>query len=322
MISQIFCIPSQGNHNLLTLAKFRTNHQRGGGKGASYSIRLVIFFIMFVAGLLWIYKYIAKDKTEPKYIPNYSIPAGATGDNRYYLPIPCKGQLVHHSQFSLCYNEADEEASWVAYELTKKMLKLPNLPRKDRFEADTDINTRSANYGDYTGSGYTRGHLVPAADMSWNDTALTQTFLMSNITPQLSAFNGGIWRELEEDVRDWAFDDDRIFITSGPIFIDNQGSIGKQNKIRVPSHFFKAILDIEGNDKKSIGFVIPNAMSELPLQEYAVTIDSIEKLTGLDLYPELLTQELEDNIESKMSLNDWRFSQKRYELRTKYWNNN
>ena len=98
--------------------------------------------------------------------------------------------------------------------------------RTDRFREDKKVPSGSAKPSDYTKSGYDRGHLCPAADMTHSAEAMEETFLMSNISPQLPVFNRGIWKSLEKQVRDWG-EKERIYIVTGPVFKDNKGKIGR-----------------------------------------------------------------------------------------------
>lgn len=285
-------------------------------------MRILLFVILLGSFLIFGYEKIKDFYIEynDSVSSTYKLPIANNPSMRYYLPKGSEGQLIHHKFFSLSYNEKNEQADWVAYELSEEMLKKPNLDRPDRFNPDYDVITRSAFHRDYSNTGFTRGHLVPAADMSWDDEAQKETFLMSNISPQPKGFNGGIWKELEENVRDWTYHNDRLYITSGPLFLGGSQTIGVNNKIKVPSHFFKALMDIDGKTQKSIAFIIPNNKSELKLEEYATTVDDIELKTGFDLFPDLVTEEIESKIESNFDLRDWKFSEKRYDLRIRKWN--
>ncbi|GLR15400.1 endonuclease [Portibacter lacus] len=256
---------------------------------------------------------------DEKDLGGYEIPTADHPENRFYLPTGSNGELIHHTYYSLAYNEKMEQADWVAYELTKAQLLKPNVKRERQFRPDYDVSTQSAFHRDYTRSGYTRGHLAPAGDMAFNVEAMKESFFMSNMSPQLESFNGGIWRELEENIRDWAFDNDRLYIVTGPVL--KKGIIKKigDNKVAVPKYFFKVVLDIVGNEKKGIGFIMENEMSEVPLQEYAITIDSVEQFTGFDFFSDLITEDVEEEIESKVNVKDWRFDKRKFEDRnTRY----
>ncbi len=102
-------------------------------------------------------------------------------------------EIEHYSGFSLKYNEEYEQAEWVAYQLTEEEV-LGEFPRKDRFRADRNISTGSASLEDYRGSEYDRGHLAPAADFKWSEQAMDESFLLSNMSPQVPGFNRGIWK--------------------------------------------------------------------------------------------------------------------------------
>jgi endonuclease G len=121
-------------------------------------------------------------------------------DDYNWLPTS-KGNIVEHTFYSLSYIEKYEQAEWVAYNISDEQLKKPNVKRTDWFETDPKVITGSAKHSDYKGSGYTRGHLVPAGDMAFEELAMKETFFMSNMSPQIRSFNNGIWRELEEQSR-------------------------------------------------------------------------------------------------------------------------
>jgi endonuclease G len=237
---------------------------------------------------------------------------------RNYLPDGMEGELVHHQYFSLAYSEEDEQAFWVAYRLDKKMLEGRRYPRTDWFEEDPAVGTGSASYEDYRGSGYTKGHLVPAADMAFSPEAMEETFLMSNISPQTALFNQGIWRELEEQTRDWARSFGALYIISGPVLSERKIDKVGRAEVTVPPAYFKVLLDLEEAGQKGIAFVIPNSRSDRPLMEYAVTIDSVEQLTSLDFFSDM---DLEDELfEAAFDPSNWPVKNVRFQRRIKDWN--
>jgi endonuclease G len=193
--------------------------------------------------------------------------------------------LIEHTGFSLVYSEHHEQAKWVAYELTLEET-LRGVERSDRFLPDPKVSTGTATDNDYKRSGYDRGHLAPAADMSWSAQAMKESFYYSNISPQVPAFNRGIWKRLEEQVRRWAQQDTSVYIVTGPVLAENLPSIGT-NRVSVPAYFYKALLVYRNTTKKGIAFIMPNEKSARPLQQFAVTIDSLEQLTGIDFFPAL-----------------------------------
>lgn len=239
------------------------------------------------------------------------------------VPEGNRAEVIQHQYYTLGYNERHEQPDWVAYRLTKESLQIPNVKRADRFNVDPEVTSRSAKHSDYTRSGYSRGHMVPAGDMAFSKSAMTETFFMSNMTPQITGFNGGIWRELEETVRDWAYENDELYVASGPLFSNVTEYIGKSSKVRVPSAFYKVVVDVSGGEKKGIGFIMPHEVSRLPIFDYAVSIDEVEQKTGLDFFDNIYDSgNIESKVEGEINTSDWPVSQKRYKNRVNNWNNN
>jgi endonuclease G len=213
-----------------------------------------------------------------------------------------KEDVIPHTGYTLSYNEKYEQANWVAYELTKEETnKL--FDRSNKFKPDPLVKTGTANDADYAGSGYDKGHLAPAADMEWSETAMEESFYYSNMSPQEPGFNRGIWKKLEELVRTWAIENNSIYIVTGPVLTSGLPTIGP-DRVAVPKYFYKVILDYTEPGIKGIGFIIPNESSGEQLQSYTVTIDSVEKFTGIDFFP-LLPDDQEDIIESTLDLKAW-----------------
>ena len=219
------------------------------------------------------------------------------------LPSITQGDaVVKHLGYTLSYNEKNEQANWVAYELTaEETTKVVN--RSDNFQPDHAVRTGSATNADYQGMGYDRGHLAPAADMSWSPAAMQESFYYSNMSPQVAGFNRGVWKRLEEQVRQWALDNHKIDIVTGPLLPDNLKTIGA-NKVAVPRYYFKVILDYTNPELKGIGFILPNASSTSPLSSFAVPIDYVEKVTGIDFFP-ALPDEQEQKIEKTICIECW-----------------
>lgn len=252
---------------------------------------------------------------------NTSANTSDKSDRTYYLPTSTTGQIVEHKYYTLSYSEEHEQPEWVAYEITIDRLNAKNkVKRTDNFRPDPKVKTKSATPSDYRRSGYTRGHLVPAGDMNFDERAMSETFYMSNMSPQLRNQNMGIWRELEEQVRDWGRKYKHLYIVSGPVLTEREiDRIGK-NIVTVPRNYYKVILDITDPEFKGIGFIIPNEISDEHLTEFAVTIDEIEDLTGIDFFPQLMEKDLEAEMEGSIDVRRWKFSEKRFQQRVRNWN--
>ncbi len=212
------------------------------------------------------------------------------------------GQVVTYSAFTLEYNEKYEQAEWVMYLLTNNMVENKVVARKDHFREDNQILTGSAIPDDYKGSGYDKGHLCPSGDMTWSETTMDETFFMTNMSPQVPSFNRGIWKNLEEKVREWALANDSIVVITGPVLTNNLPTIGINNKIGIPLLYYKIIVDISTPTYKTIAFVMKNEGSDKSIFDFAVSIDSVENLTGINFCPDV---EGIDDFERTVSLNEW-----------------
>lgn len=211
--------------------------------------------------------------------------------------------IIERPYYTLRYNEDHEQAMWVAYVLYADSLKQQTFERKDDFRTDPRIKTGSAELNDYKGSGYDRGHLAPAADFSYDEFALSQSFYMSNMSPQDPSFNRGIWKKLEDQVRNWALANEQVYVVTGPVLNKQYKTIGA-NKVSIPEYYYKIVLDVRKPEIKAIAFLMKNEKSSAPLTSFVVTIDSVEKLTGLDFFPGI-SDELENALEGTTMTNKW-----------------
>ena len=234
-------------------------------------------------------------------IPLYNIKA--TSITKLELPkTNSKDKIITHTGYSFLYNETHEQANWVAYDLSKEETnKL--FERTNKFISDPKVKTGTASDKDYEGSGYDRGHLAPASDMGWSSTTMAESFYYSNMSPQTPSFNRGIWKKLEELVRTWAIENNTVYVVTGPVLTNRLQTIGP-NKVSIPNYYYKVVLDYSDPNIKGIGFILPNISSKEQLQYYAVSIDSVEKMTGIDFFP-LLKDDQEELIEKTLCIKCW-----------------
>lgn len=228
----------------------------------------------------------------------------ARSDNLAY-GAPCKKgvQVVDRVGYALGYSEKYEQPLWVSYRLTAEEALTKVARRAEDFRPDPAICTGSALIEDYRRSGYDRGHLAPAADMAWSAQAMSDCFYLSNMSPQVNAFNGGIWAKLEKWVRGVAIREQKVFVVTGPLFETNvvHKTIGP-SRVVVPEYFYKVIYD-ETPPEKMIGFIVPNAPNK-NIYKFAVSVDEVERRTGLDFFPNLPKPE-QARLESQCKVNDW-----------------
>ena len=222
----------------------------------------------------------------------------------YFMPNSTTGIIVEHDHFKLSYSEPHEQAEWVAYVLMHNHLTYDDRKRP-YFIEDPKVRTKSADWRNYKGSGYDRGHLCPAGDRRFSKWAYNETFYTSNISPQDNDFNAGIWNHLEQQVRRWVKKHETLFVVTGGVLENGLDEIGEED-VDVPRYFYKIIA--KGNKKKLdvIAFLLPAEESAKPLQRFIVSVDEIEKMTGIDFFHSF-SDELEEKMERKINTNDWQF---------------
>ncbi len=217
-------------------------------------------------------------------------------------------QLIQHKAMSLVYSEKHEQPKWVSHIITTD-IRSGVQGRSNDFREDPFIGSGSSTETDYflktmkkdstftyDGFGYDRGHLAPSADFRWSADALSESFYYSNMSPMLAEFNRDSWAKLEDVFRSYIYrnPETQLYMVTGPILSDDLPKIPRaQNNVTIPKQFFKVALDLTNN--RAIAFIMPNAKNENPLESYAVSIDEVEALTGIDFY-----HQLSDDIESKL----------------------
>lgn len=215
-------------------------------------------------------------------------------ETRYGLPNA--DQILYNRHYVLGYSYYFRQAKWALEIVDQKKL---DVKRVDNFRSDYRIPERfRADKDVYENSGFHRGHLVSSANKLENQLQNSETFLLSNMSPQKPRFNSGIWKKLEGAVR--ALDaQEKIFETyviSGPIFYFDEDvkMMGENNEkisvtLPIPHAFFKSIL-VERNTGviDMWSFIIPNKTSNKKLESFLVETSKVEKISGLFLWETLL----------------------------------
>lgn len=165
---------------------------------------------------------------------------------------------------------------------------------------------------DHSRNGYDRGHMLGSADRLNSREANGQTFYLSNMHPQASAFNqGGIWYNLEDKLRKQfdtnAFRDTLFVVKGGTInnglYTTKQGASGRS--LIVPKHFFMALLCKKDGNYKALAFWMDHkANNDANYTRYAITIDELEEKTGIDFFCNL-PDEIEEPVERTLGLFAW-----------------
>lgn len=211
------------------------------------------------------------------------------------------GRIKDYEGFTVAFNPYNRTPDWVGWELTASKAR-GKESRSDNFWQDYDLPDCPAP-ADYRNSGFDKGHLCPAADQKWSAAAMSDCFVMANMAPQDHALNAGAWKTLEEKERLWALRDSAIIIVAGPIYNSSDRTTIGQG-VRVPSAFFKVLLAPYLPNPRAIGFIYPNMRAPGNMADYAMSVDDVEKITGLDFFPSL-PDSIENIIEDRYSFTEW-----------------
>lgn len=211
-------------------------------------------------------------------------------------------QYVSYEGFSLSFNPGNRTPNYVAWELLGSET-AGEARRTNRFWQDKKVKGCPST-DDYKSSGYDRGHMCPAADQKWSEDAMRQCFVLANICPQDHALNTGAWNTLEDKTRQWARRDSALIVIAGPVYAETDTlRIGKAG-VRVPSMFFKVLLAPYAEEPRAIGFLFPNMSSPGRMDDYAMSVDEIERIAGMDFFASL-PDEIEKKVEASFSLKAW-----------------
>jgi endonuclease G len=212
---------------------------------------------------------------------------------RYGAPV-CD-QLLIGRYFTIGYSWYFRQAKWVLEIVNRQVQLVSDLPRAERlnnFRADSRISRRfRASLEAYTGNGYDRGHLASSANHDRGDLFNSETFLMSNMSPQKPEFNRKKWKDLEEAVRELDAREDILetFVLTCPVFYFNEPitTIGDRNNpfgidIPVPHAFVKSVLaeDIRGAIKIWTFEMRNEALTGSPESYLVKTYDAEQKVGG------------------------------------------
>lgn len=213
-------------------------------------------------------------------------------------------KTIEYEGFTVSYNSQLHIPIWVSYELAAEETKGPYSREGKDYQQDPNTQVSQADASDYRRSGWSRGHMAPAADFKWSDTAMTQTFYYTNICPQDIQLNNNYWGTLEKHVRGWAKQFGKVYVVTGPVLGNSIRKIGTHG-VAVPDAFFKAILAQYGEGWTSIGFIMMNTPDPRRLKDCATTVNDVEKLTGLDFF-DFLDNSIEEEVESTLDYKTWR----------------
>ena len=198
-----------------------------------------------------------------------------------------QGQYLCRVGYAAHYNYNTKVSEYVVERIVKQNLS-GGQKRGDDFREDPEVPVQfRSTLKDYQGSGYDRGHMAPAADFPYSAQAMSESFFLTNMMPQVPGNNRGIWKYTETYTRAWVEAYGEALVVTGVIYSQPLPDMG--NGVKVPSHIYKVV--VVPSIGKSISFLFPN--QKLPVEDlpkYIVSIAEIEQYTGLQIMPKLPVQ--------------------------------
>lgn len=216
--------------------------------------------------------------------------------------------IITHKAMVLSYNEAHEQANWVAHMILPE-IKDGRVFRSNDFREDPMIHTGTANQTDYfltdtlqdgtveyDGFGYDRGHLAPSADFRWSAAALSESYFYSNMSPQLPEFNQECWAKLEAHLRGFVIEKQiPLVVITVPLLQDDLPKVDRAvNNLSIPSAYGKVVYD--PTNQQMIAFHLKHQANNAPLDEYAMSVDQFESIYKMDVF-KAVDQSLEQNFD-------------------------
>lgn len=212
-------------------------------------------------------------------------------------------QVVDREGYALGFSKKYKQPIWVTYKLTKEEVESNIIDRTNDFRPDPLIKD-SAILADYFKSGYDRGHIAPAADFRWSTNAMSESFFMSNMSPQTPALNRDLWMRAERYARFCAKQEGSVYVVSGPIITNEHPKTIGENKVIVPDAFYKVIYDITPPEKM-MAFVMPNVCrGNDDIWNYATNVFYVEDITGLSFFPYAETNKI-NWLKAEYVKSDW-----------------
>ena len=280
-------------------------------------------------GTTYYYRAVLQDGSKDCYgqVRSFKTLAAQQEQQAGWLELPASGSRSNCVQghfgsgtsrnYSYFYDKGSYAPLWEAYPLTSGHLNGGNSSTTWYFNPNVDqnsqIDVRGGSYpSTYGANGYTRGHMIPAADRTHTAQARKEVYYLTNQVPQLDAMNNGVWKSLEEAVRAQTSKTDTVYVVTGASFRKAGGSEtitylesanAKPARIPVPNYLWKVVLKVKRSggsvtSASAVGFWMENRNYTDGFAAHAVSVDQIETWTGLDFFPNL-----PDTVESSAETN-------------------
>jgi len=213
------------------------------------------------------------------------------------------------------YNQGRKVCNWIGYTITNADV-VGNEPPLILFHKDDSI-VNCASPSDYVGYSYSMGSLKPRSAARNSANEMNAVHNMLNVAPMNMAFKKGAWRILDNMIAGWAVTFDSVFVITGPIYDLLEPKMIGDGRVNVPDKFFKVVLVRNGLDLGAIGFIIPNSNKANNLQQYSMSIDSVEKYVGYNFFADL-PEYLEGFTEEAINTDLWKDQSVSFKLKSAF----
>ena len=226
---------------------------------------------------------------------------------------PACSHLLGEFEYILCFDPVNRVPLWAAYRLRAE--DVVSARRLDAFRSDPRLSDEeNPSCADYVSTGYARGHLVPRDDMNRSPAAQANTFFLSNMAPQIGAFNGGIWSRLERLMREYAVSYGEVFVFTGSILEDPSPRL-PSGRVAIPTRFYKIVLRrSETGGPSALAVVLPHQPFQPPtdahvrggqaadayLSAHLASIATVERMTGLHLFSDFDSEPLKRSVAAEL----------------------
>jgi len=281
----------------------KTVHKRDSRRRPGSLGRVCLWLGLVALGLALVFLCTECRRPAPTSLPRaHDVSVPDNGAAFAGLPAGLDLTVLGNEAFVVGYDEERRNPAWVAYRLAGPA-KFTGHERPSGFTTDKRTTAR-VRHGDYTHSGYNRGHMAPSYGIysRYGKSAQMETFLMSNVCPQDGELNAGRWRQLEALVAgqepsdpSWAEKYGEVWVITGPIFDAERTFL--PSGVEIPDAFYKIILDLDEQTGRPrvLAFVMRNKPAAEGLESYLRSVDEIESRTGLDFF-----RQLDDDVECKL----------------------
>ena len=220
-------------------------------------------------------------------------------------PAPNDIIMLNQGEFIVGWSPKMRHPVWCAYHVAREQRY--DVGTRPNFSRDRNVPTAPLP-SDYEHSGYDRGHMAPnyAIKTRYGTDDQKKTFLMSNIAPQKPALNRGVWKDLEHRIAQlWTARYGELWVVVGCISAPDNNETVSGTDVDVPQQFYQVIVAQEGMDVRALAILLPQ---NVPYGAYAarhlISIDELEKLSGLDFLPEL-PEFIQSPLESELPSRLW-----------------